>query len=629
MHTKIKYFYFYLITGFEKTLPKPFLPSMVPHFTGRQTECDEVVHHMISQLTRLVTISGSPGFGKTSVAIAVGHRLKRKGLPVYFFSLRNTKSTIDLMSQILSSFGHTSSDTGENQLSRSTDKLCRLISVIPSNIFIVLDNADNLFQSSEQKNSQEVLDLLENIFSRYKDVTFVCTTRINLTEFLKVKFECHESTNIASLNNQSSSKLVQKLLQEVSESECLRITEICGRVPLAMKLLCGLIDEYEKPTQYLDEFCRSSQSIIDMLDDPDSPSGLRLKILFESSFEKLSKQEQEAFVSLSVFVSESFDENAAVKVIGGETIIAKKLLRRVKRKSFIDSSGNQAKPLSLHPLIKLFASEKAQHKMKEIASQARTRFLSHYVCLFKDLNQEFLARDSLSAFRNFELEKENIFYSLLEGISCEAIWDAIFDVLSTADLFFDTIMYFQHQQLFYEIYHSAITKAKEKQNDIATHKLLLGKAFGEIIWGDMKFLKEAEEIEKQNPSLISGEAKGKRMCYSGIHLLINSSTNAGSEILERGISMMSSENTILKALSYQILALYFKFTDDLVKSNKFHELAITECKNRNDLHCFFLTIKEPPCTEEKKRQNLRFPKPTTYFGIYSPHQQSSDKISHG
>ena len=114
-----------LTTAFERSLPKPFLPPMVPHFTGRQTECEEVVHQMISQSTRLVAISGPPGFGKTSVAIAVGHCLKRQGLPVYFLSLRNVKSTNDLTTQPLNSFGHTPSGTEEKQLPRSTDELCR------------------------------------------------------------------------------------------------------------------------------------------------------------------------------------------------------------------------------------------------------------------------------------------------------------------------------------------------------------------------------------------------------------------------------------------------------------------------------------------------------------------------
>ena len=199
------------------------------------------------------------------------------------------------------------------------------------------------------------------------------------------------------------------------------------------------------------------------------------------------------------------------------------------------------------------------------------------------------------------MEKENIFHSLIEGISCEIVCDAIFQVLSTADLFLDTIFYFQNQQYFRDIYDSAITKAKQKYNSVAIHNLLVCKAFSEIWWSNT-FLKQAEEIEKENPSLISGEAKGKRMCYYGTYLLINSSTNTGSEILERGIAMMSCENTTLKALCYQILALYFKFTKDLANSVKFHELAITECKNRKDLHIFSLALKdvEKDVTEEEE-----------------------------
>ena len=237
-----------------------------------------------------------------------------------------------------------------------------------------------------------------------------------------------------------------------------------------------------------------------------------MKLLFESSFERLSQQEQGAFVSLSVFVGDSFDEHAAVQVIGRENIIAKRILRGIKRKSLLDSSGTEAKPLFFHPLIRSFAIEKAQHGMKEIALEARTRFLGNYVSLFKDLNQEFLAGNSLSSFRNFELEKENILYSLGgEVTSCETVDEAFFHVLPTSDLFIDTIVYFEGAHLFNTIYDSAITKAIQQDNVVATHKLLLGRAFGVITSGSMRFLKMAEEIEKGNPLLIPNTAKGKNL----------------------------------------------------------------------------------------------------------------------
>ena len=109
--------------------------------------------------------------------------------------------------------------------------------------------------------------------------------------------------------------------------------------------------------------------------------------------------------------------------------------------------------------------------MKEIAFEVRTRFLGHYVSIFKDLNEEFLAGNSLSSFRNFEFEKENIFYSFsAEGISCGTVCDAIFQVLSTSDLFFDTIVYFKDGHFFDDIYDSALAKAKQQHNVVATHQ---------------------------------------------------------------------------------------------------------------------------------------------------------------
>ena len=77
------------------------LPSMVPNFTGRQGECEKIISHVTSESIRLVSIWGSPGFVKTSVAIAVGHALQSQGLPVFWVSLRGLRSKADLVSKFL------------------------------------------------------------------------------------------------------------------------------------------------------------------------------------------------------------------------------------------------------------------------------------------------------------------------------------------------------------------------------------------------------------------------------------------------------------------------------------------------------------------------------------------------
>ena len=113
--------------GSRPSLPKSCLLPKVPHFTGRQRECEEIAGHLASGSTRIVSIWGSPGFGKTSVAIAVGHRLLSQGLAVYYLSLRGVQSTADLASRLLSLFRRpVASDQQNRQLKTIEDELFHL-----------------------------------------------------------------------------------------------------------------------------------------------------------------------------------------------------------------------------------------------------------------------------------------------------------------------------------------------------------------------------------------------------------------------------------------------------------------------------------------------------------------------
>ncbi|CAB4032520.1 Hypothetical predicted protein, partial [Paramuricea clavata] len=518
---------------------------MAPHFIGRQQKVEDISRVLTSTSAYVVSVSGPPGFGKTSLAIAVGHQLRQLGVPVYFLSLRSVKTTEELISDLLNTFAYTSSDlTGQER-----SKLCELLSAIPSNICIILDNADDLFQSSGET-SQDVLELLEKIFSHCKNVSFLLTTRTSLQSVLGRKFGDHMSVSVASLDRKLSQMLVQELFPAADESECCRVAEVCGDVPLAIKLLCGqIVDERKSASQFLDHFSCSSTPVAELLDDPYAPNDQRLKVLFESYFKRLSREEQEAFACLSVFVSEVFDEKAAVKIIGGDEDTAKKTLLGLRRKYLIEGNSSEPVLFSFHPVIRSFGSEKAAVDMKEIACDAEMRFLSYYVKLCEDLNNQFLAGNSMLAFHDFEFNRENMVYSLSEGLQNEAVCDAIFDVLSDADLFLDTVFFCKFCWMFDRIYNLAIAKAKQQRKFKAVHQLLISKAVTEITWVDgttLTLLNEADEIEKQNPFLTSEVAMGKRMCYHGIHLLRCKAAAKGGEILETGISLLGPENTVLK-----------------------------------------------------------------------------------
>jgi len=243
--------------GSRRSLQNSCLPPEVPHFIGRERECQEIAGHVASGSTRIVTIWGSPGFGKTSVAIAVGRHLYSQGLSVYYLSLRGLQSIADLASKLLSLFRRPLASEQQNQQHPSIDdELSHLLSELSEPFTIIMDNADDLL-SEGPKAKEDFTHFLADILRRNEKLTFVITTRESL-EFMNVQFQGHQGVRISPLDEPSSQNLVNELLSNVTVSDCKRVSKICGHVPLAMKLLCSFISENdEELSQVLDDFMGS------------------------------------------------------------------------------------------------------------------------------------------------------------------------------------------------------------------------------------------------------------------------------------------------------------------------------------------------------------------------------------
>ena len=155
---------------------------------------------------RIVSIWGSPGFGKTSVATAAGHRLHSQGLPVYFLSLRRVQSKADMTSKLLSFFNRPVIDQRSQGLSLD-DELLLLLSETSDSFVLILDNADELFGSRVPEVKEDFTHFLEEILRRTEKVTFLITTRESF-EFFNVQFQGHHAVRIRPLDDSSSQSLV-------------------------------------------------------------------------------------------------------------------------------------------------------------------------------------------------------------------------------------------------------------------------------------------------------------------------------------------------------------------------------------------------------------------------------------
>ncbi|KAL9973818.1 hypothetical protein ACROYT_G020321 [Oculina patagonica] len=573
-------------SGSKTFLPRSNLPPKVPHFTGRETECDEIVGHMTSGSTRLVSVWGSPGFGKTSIAIAVGHHLQARDLPVYFLSLRGLKSKSDLTSKFLSLFRQSETlETDKLQRLSTDDELGLIFDRLSDRCVIILDNADDLFECGMPNVKEEVVNLIGDLLNRNDKVNFLLTTRESLS-FLNLHLQGHMAVRIRQLDSLSSQALARELLPEASTSDLTKVSQICGQVPLAIKLLCSSISEdFARCSQYLNEFMECSENVVEMLDDPDYPSNLRLKTLFDSSFQRLSTKEQNSLVALCILPAQ-FDFKVAAAVLGiTRTTEAEKVLRRLQRKSLIDCCSISDK-FSMHKLIQSFAKEKGETDMKEMVLVSTSRYYAFYIEQFEKLNENFLTGRSMSAFIKFYEHEKEIVQSLIDGCLDSKTADRTFDILTKAELFLDSL-YWSEGAKIDQILDSALKVANQSGKNVFYRRLLNSRAFPEVTWGvsgkTKKLLSESKELQVSTSSDCDGE-KGKNLCYFGICQLVIGKTEDGMKILQDALSSMNttSEHKIFRLIIFQIFATYYQSKNDTVSSSKFYMKAAKECRDAND-----------------------------------------------
>ena len=516
---------------------------MVPHFTGRDKECADIIDHLTTRDTKFVNAWGSPGFGKTSVATAVGHQLDSKGLPVLFLSLRGVKTVNEMARQML----NVSQQANQGSFHRTppTDRVLQWFSSVSGPLFLFFDNADDLLEAQKE----EFLQFLQNIIKSCKTVKLLCTTRASL-EYVQHLFDTF-LMRIPPLDKSSSRTLMRAFLPNVTDSDSETIGQICGNVPLAIRLVCSMLNDGDLSLKDLVSKLASTEvNFLEAVDKSDYPDDLRLKVLFEQCFHSLPHDEQKAFVCLSVF-NGSFDVPGAAAILGlTEKLASQRVLGVLKRKSLLENTTDSK--YSIHPLLQSFGEMIGSGKMETIFQDANVRFYGYFLDVFNKLNEQFHAGQSLKAYWQFQKKQQNILH-VLERIKNEDV-----HVLSQADVFLCSI-YCNDDAIYYKIFDAAISASQQHQDTLNQSQLLVAKSFAQLPWGSGESRRLLSEAQKLQDSLqsVPPEMKGKLQCYQGIDSVVRGKTEEGVKLLKNGYFSLknNSVNLFIKVLTFQILAL--------------------------------------------------------------------------
>lgn len=331
------------------------LPVSLTPFVGRERELGELAQLLADPSSRLVSVVGPGGIGKTRLALEAGSNLKAKFADgVVFVSLAPITSSAFISSAVGEAVGLVIS--GQMEL-----KLQLLHYLRGKRMLMVLDNLEHLLadETFQINGAGLFIDLLEQA----PQIKLLITSRepLNLQHEwifqlggldlpLNHQASTFEKSSAVALFAQSARRA--QVGFGVKEKDRTAVTRICQLVsgnPLGIELAASWVR-----TLSCNEIAQEIERNLDFLavsrrDVPERHRSMRA--VFDSSWHMLGATEQQALAKLSVFRA-GFSRDAAEQVAEANLpvlalLIAKSLVRRIEGGRY-----------GFHELVRLHAHEK-------------------------------------------------------------------------------------------------------------------------------------------------------------------------------------------------------------------------------------------------------------------------------
>ncbi len=350
----------------------PFqVPSEIAYFTGREEVVKTIQKEIICG--QVFLLYGSPGVGKTALAIKLGHLLRNQFPDGVLWYKVDSSNVMDILLSIARLYGEDISGIKDVEVRASIVRA--LLS--KKKVLLIFDNITK----------QEKLHLLlpnsvscSVIFSSQESMLNISTayTPIALHGFTQEEVVALFQ-KIFDINYVTKNK---KIIFAISEK--------LGNLPLAVHLAAAHLKESRLlPQTYLSQLGAESFDL-QILKYED-------KNLFRAitiNFQTLDSQEKTVFISLGVFEGTDFSLDAVAFINKLSVDVAKQILKQLQNISFIEPSSN--KRYRIHPLMRTFAR-------KQIDSSVYLRAAFYY-------EQALNAAEEKRSYKSLTQEVDNIIF---------------------------------------------------------------------------------------------------------------------------------------------------------------------------------------------------------------------------
>jgi hypothetical protein len=291
---------------------------------GREND----IHQVFLKVARahVVNINGAPGFGKSTLAIHVGHKVLKNGTSVRYinveekmFSIVNqwqkfkgklksefsssnddhpTKTT-SLIRQRRSSLSNDCQTMGSKN-GNLVEELQRWSKEMKCTNILILDNCDDILISEYR---QEFLSLINTLVMSSNFKLYIVIVSQERLLYLD-DFDCW---TVKELNQSASIEMLDKIAPAIDNETLRTAAELVEGCPLALKVIGQLLHIHGAKLMP----CRLKKEVMTILDEASIPEQ-RFRIIMDVAFERLGILKDCGY-ALSLFPG-SFDEQAGTAV---------------------------------------------------------------------------------------------------------------------------------------------------------------------------------------------------------------------------------------------------------------------------------------------------------------------------
>lgn len=401
----------------------PKLPRLTGRLVGREAEIAQLTDWLQDSQTRLVTLVGPGGVGKSSLALALAHQeAERFGHGAYFVPLAHAAGS--LVAPAIAEAVGVSFHGPEEPMAQLIEHLAECESLI------VLDNFEHLVNAAE---------LVSEFLQECPRCFWLVTSRERLNLRAEKVFEVRGLTYPKGGRGDPEKRysavdlFAERARQGDSEfrlaEELPQVHEICRLtygLPLGIELAAAWI-RLMNCTEIMEEIKKNLEFLTSTSRDlPDRHRSLRA--VFEYSWNLLDAREQKVFQRLSIFQG-GFDREAAQAVCKASvndllSLLDKSLLRK-------EAGGR----LAVHELLRQFGEEKLRGADDDY-HRIRNCHCDHYADYLREQGQDLRGPKVKSAIEAIRREWKNIRHGLQWAIKTQRL-PALKQSLEEALLFFE------------------------------------------------------------------------------------------------------------------------------------------------------------------------------------------------